>query len=143
MGAIPPGGSATPAGLAALVVSCQPLRSCRQEKPTRAKAARVGHPPSSLAHLSCWMESWKVLLGRPLVLVAHPDDEALGCGALLQRAQSPAVIFATDGAPAVERFWAAYGSRHAYAEVRRQEAKLASRAAGNTKIFFLSDVAGN
>src|SRR5207249_7068880 len=46
-------------------------------------------------------------------------------------------------APAVERFWAAYGSRQAYAEVRRQEAKLASRAAGNTKIFFLSDVAGN
>ena len=89
------------------------------------------------------MESWKVLLGRPLVLVAHPDDEALGCSALLQRAQSPAVIFATDGAPAVERFWAAYGSRQAYAEVRRQEAKLASRAAGNTKIFFLSDVAGN
>ena len=40
------------------------------------------------------MESWKVLLGRPLVLVAHPDDEALGCSALLQRAQSPAVILA-------------------------------------------------
>src|SRR5438876_12216218 len=86
----------------------------RQEKPTRAKATRVGHPQSSLAHLSCWMESWKVLLGRPLVLVAHPDDEALGCSALLQRAQSAAVIFATDGAPAVERFWAAYGSRQAY-----------------------------
>src|SRR5919109_1999956 len=86
------------------------------------------------------MESWEVLLEQPLVLVAHPDDEALGSGALLQRAKHPAVIFATDGAPALERFWRAYGSRQAYAEVRRAEAMQASREA-NAKVFFLADLA--
>src|SRR5438874_1254648 len=89
------------------------------------------------------MESWKVLLERPLVLVAHPDDEALGCAALLQRAKNPAVIFATDGAPAAQRFWSSYGSRRAYADLRRQEATLASREAGNPQVFFLCDIGRN
>jgi LmbE family N-acetylglucosaminyl deacetylase len=70
------------------------------------------------------------LLQRPLVLVAHQDDEALGCGILLQRAQDPVVIFATDGAPVDEYFWREYGSRERLAVIRRQEAARAMMEIG-------------
>ena len=48
------------------------------------------------------------LLGRTLVLVAHPDDETAGCGALLQRMDEPIIVFATDGAPRDKYFWGKY-----------------------------------
>jgi LmbE family N-acetylglucosaminyl deacetylase len=70
------------------------------------------------------------LLQRPLVFVAHQDDEAIGCGVLLQRAESPFVIFATDGAPEDPHFWSKYGSREALAEVRRKEAERAMAEVG-------------
>jgi N-acetylglucosamine malate deacetylase 2 len=62
------------------------------------------------------------LLQRPLVLVAHQDDEAIGCGILLQRAEQPAVVFATDGAPTDQYFWGKYGSPERLAKIRRAEA---------------------
>ena len=46
------------------------------------------------------MAELEILLGKTVVIVAHPDDEAAGCGVLLQRMQDPIVVFATDGAPA-------------------------------------------
>lgn len=70
------------------------------------------------------------LLQRPLVLVAHQDDEAIGCGILLQRAEQPAVVFATDGAPADEYFWGKYGSPERLAQVRRAEAARAMSELG-------------
>jgi LmbE family N-acetylglucosaminyl deacetylase len=79
------------------------------------------------------------LLGSTLALVGHPDDEVIACGALMQRMQRAVVVFATDGAPRIEGFWKKYGSREAYAEVRRQEARRALRTAGATPIF-LSDL---
>ena len=45
------------------------------------------------------------LLGRTLVIVAHPDDETITCGGLLQRMRDPCVVFATDGAPEDAYFW--------------------------------------
>ncbi len=36
---------------------------------------------------------------RWLVVVAHPDDEVLGCGALLSRLADVEVVHVTDGAP--------------------------------------------
>ena len=77
------------------------------------------------------------LLGRTLVLVAHPDDEAVGCGALLQRMREPAVVFLTDGAPEDEYFWGRFGSRENYAAVREQEARLALAAVSVPTLDFV------
>jgi N-acetylglucosamine malate deacetylase 2 len=76
------------------------------------------------------------LLGRTLVLVAHPDDES-ACVALLQRARQATVLFCTDGAPASEYFWRRYGSRRAYAEIRSTEAKRSLAIVGKTDPEFL------
>jgi LmbE family N-acetylglucosaminyl deacetylase len=83
------------------------------------------------------MDALAPLLGKTLVLVAHPDDEAVGCGALLQRMREPVVVFATDGAPHDPYFWEKYGSREAYAEMRRQEARAALGLAGVRQVEFL------
>ena len=85
------------------------------------------------------MQSLRPLLGRTLVLVAHPDDEAVGCGALLQRMQDPVVIFATDGAPWSDYFWRHYGSRDEYARVRAEEAQQALNVAGVKHFHFLCE----
>ena len=86
-----------------------------------------------------WIED---LLGRTLVLVAHPDDECIAFGALLQRIREPLVVFATNGSPADPYFWQKYGSREAYAELRRQEALKSMRAAGVKDVLFLADMPG-
>ncbi|HET9697702.1 MAG TPA: PIG-L family deacetylase [Terriglobales bacterium] len=76
------------------------------------------------------MDSLHPLLGRTLVLVAHPDDEVVGCGILLQRMREPIVVFATDGAPRSDYFWKQHGSRENYARIRRNEAEQALNAIG-------------
>ena len=79
------------------------------------------------------------LLGRTFVLIAHPDDEALGCGALLQRMREPIVCFATDGAPLAAKWWQPYGSRENYAATRRAEALRAMQTCGVKQVEFFSD----
>jgi N-acetylglucosamine malate deacetylase 2 len=87
------------------------------------------------------VDSLRPLLGRTLVLVAHPDDEAVGCGALLQRMNDPIVVFATDGAPRSDYFWKRYGSRETYAQLRAREAEQALASLGVTHVHFLSEAA--
>lgn len=82
------------------------------------------------------------LLGRTLVVVAHPDDEVIGCGALLQRMTEPVVVFCTDGAPRQAQWWRRYGSREAYSRLRRGEARQALSHAGVSKFEFLADASG-
>ncbi len=77
------------------------------------------------------------LLGRTLVLVAHPDDETAGCGGLLQRIAEPIVVFATDGAPRDRYFWDKYDSRLRYQRVREEEARAAMSTIGVSEIEFL------
>lgn len=78
------------------------------------------------------------LIGRTLVIVAHPDDETITCGGLLQRMKDPCVVFATDGAPEDRYFWDRFGSRERYAVVREEEAKAALAAVGVDQFEFLS-----
>ena len=80
------------------------------------------------------------LLGRTLVLVAHPDDECIAFGALLQRMREPVVVFATNGSPHDPYFWQQYGSREAYAGLRREEAFASMHAAGVKDVVFLPDL---
>jgi LmbE family N-acetylglucosaminyl deacetylase len=83
------------------------------------------------------MADLSALLGRTLVLVAHPDDEAAGCGVLLQRMREAAVVFATDGAPRDDYFWKHHGSRLRYSRVRQEEARNALAAVGVSEVEFL------
>jgi N-acetylglucosamine malate deacetylase 2 len=88
------------------------------------------------------MDALRPLLGTTLVLVAHPDDEVILCGALMQKMQRAVVVFSTDGAPHDEGFWRQYGSRQAYAEVRRQEACQALGGVGACPVFLFDRVDG-
>ena len=82
------------------------------------------------------MDALKPLLGTTLILMAHPDDEVIACGALMQRMKRAVVVFSTDGAPYDEGFWKQYGSRQAYAAIRRREAEFALSSIHATAMFL-------
>ena len=83
------------------------------------------------------MDPLAPLLNRTLVVVAHPDDEAVACAALLQRVREPYVLFCTDGGPLDPWFWNRYGSREAYSLLRQKEAREALDQVGVTEVEFL------
>jgi N-acetylglucosamine malate deacetylase 2 len=85
------------------------------------------------------LEDLKELLGRTLVLVAHPDDECILSGGLLQKMQAPVVVYATDGSPQDPYFWKAHGSRAAYSRLRQEEARRALADVGVSEVVFLAD----
>ena len=88
------------------------------------------------------MNALAALLGRTLIIVAHPDDEAVTCAALIQRMREPYVLFCTDGAPLDSYFWQPYGSREAYSLLRQKEARLALSRIGVTNVEFLKAPSG-
>jgi LmbE family N-acetylglucosaminyl deacetylase len=69
---------------------------------------------------------------RVLVVVAHPDDEVVGAGALISRLPDVWILHATDGAPRDPRFMARgfAGTREEYAQARRRELEDALSLAG-------------
>jgi LmbE family N-acetylglucosaminyl deacetylase len=70
---------------------------------------------------------WGILL---CVIVAHPDDETVGCGAQLSR--NATVVVATDGAPRnlVDAAACGFATAYEYAAVRAKEFRAAMRIAG-------------
>ncbi|MEK9282845.1 PIG-L family deacetylase [Bradyrhizobium sp. ISRA442] len=60
---------------------------------------------------------------RVAVIVAHPDDETIGCGAQLHRLDNVTVVVATNGAPrdGEDALAHGYASRASYAAARERE----------------------
>ena len=56
--------------------------------------------------------------------------------------REPVVVFATNGSPQDPYFWQQYGSREAYAGLRREEAFASMHAAGVKDVIFLPDMPG-
>jgi len=83
------------------------------------------------------------LMENALVVVAHPDDEVIGCGILMQRMEEVRVAFATDGAPLDRKFWPKYDSREQYASVRKLEACDALAYAEIDQLQYLTTAEGS
>ncbi len=84
------------------------------------------------------MDTLSFLLGRTMLVLAHPDDECVTYGAMLQRMAEPVVRYMTDGAPRDSYFWGRHGSRQAYAELRQQEARRALGRIGVQRVEFVT-----
>jgi LmbE family N-acetylglucosaminyl deacetylase len=68
---------------------------------------------------------------RVLVIVAHPDDEAIGAGALLRGLKDVTIIHVTDGAPSAHSARRrGFRTREEYAEARRLEVLAALQLVG-------------
>lgn len=61
------------------------------------------------------------------IVVAHPDDETVGCGALLARLTGATLVLVTDGAPAnaADAHRSGFAETSAYAATRRRELESA------------------
>jgi N-acetylglucosamine malate deacetylase 2 len=72
------------------------------------------------------------------LLVAHPDDESIGAGLLLQRLRHAYIVFCADGPSWWPPDWLIYGLPHKRAQLRNQEAHRAIGITGkNHCIQFL------
>jgi N-acetylglucosamine malate deacetylase 2 len=122
------GANGASAAAAALAASLPPLLQ-------RERDARHHVPPEQLSqalmHFGGDLDR-QVGPGLMLVVVAHPDDEAVGAGAQLARLRDVAVLHVTDGTP-MDPLYAqrrGFETRDAYGEARQRESRAALRLVG-------------
>jgi len=91
----------------------------------RRRDARFGLPVDTASEIleQITAETGRTDMPRVLVVVAHPDDEAIGAGAVMRGIPDVTVVHVTDGAPNDEGYAQRRGfeSREAYAKARRDE----------------------
>lgn len=89
--------------------------------------ATSGASEAGETFLAALRERQRQLDVRAAVVVAHPDDETIGCGSLLSRFRDVTVMHVTDGAPRnlVDAQALGFGSAEAYAAARRGELEAA------------------
>lgn len=80
---------------------------------------------------------------RCSVIVAHPDDEVIGAGALISKLNDVSIVHLTDGAPLNSRVSEEAGFDHPadYAEARRREC-LSALAVANVQADRIVELAG-
>ena len=91
-------------------------------KPKRASRFKAGRKSGELA-LQRLVSPAAAEPPRVMVIVAHPDDECIGAGALLADVPEATIVHVTDGAPRANAAARKRGfaNRDAYAEARREE----------------------
>jgi LmbE family N-acetylglucosaminyl deacetylase len=88
--------------------------------------------PDASSLLSVLSESRLVDASAVCVVIAHPDDESIGCGGLLARLRGVSVVLLTDGAPRnlVDAKALGFATAAAYACARAAEFREAMRLVG-------------
>lgn len=96
--------------------------------------SRSGDPPATLflQKIADASSNATIDASRVAVVVAHPDDETIGCGALLSRLANVTVVLVTDGAPrsGADALRAGYDTPAAYGKARALELRAALAVAG-------------
>jgi LmbE family N-acetylglucosaminyl deacetylase len=85
---------------------------------------------AALLEQFCALRS-ECIVGRVLILAAHPDDETIGAGGRLPGLSDVTIVSITDGAPSQDAHVPVqFGTRRGYAEARREERRRAMCLAG-------------